>query len=100
MAIVERLNLHRLQMPLTTPYKLAFGPVTAFDTILVEAQDGDGRIGLGEATLLTGYTDETIDGAWALLQALAAACPGRTPAALHRARRRRDSRRRRLRRPR
>jgi o-succinylbenzoate synthase len=80
MATVERLNLHRLRMPLTTPYRLAFGPVTAFDTIVVEAQDGDGRIGLGEATLLTGYTDETIDGAWTLLQALAAACPGRTPA--------------------
>jgi L-Ala-D/L-Glu epimerase len=79
-ALLERLTLHRLQVPLTTPYKLAFGPVAAFDTILVEAQDREGRIGLGEATLLTGYTDETIDGAWALLQRLAAACPGRSPA--------------------
>ncbi len=59
MAIVERLNLYRLEVPLATPYKLSFGPVTRFDTVLVEAQDDDGRIGLGEATLLTGYTDET-----------------------------------------
>ena len=63
-ATVERLNLYRLEVPLASPYKLSFGPVTKFDTILVEAQDDDGRIGLGEATLLTGYTDETVDGAW------------------------------------
>jgi len=80
LALVERLNLYRLEIPLATPYKLAFGPVTAFDTVLVEAQDGDGRIGLGEATLLTGYTDETIDGTWELLQRLAAAVPGQSPA--------------------
>jgi len=79
-ALVERLNLYRLELPLTVPYKLAFGPVTAFDTLLVEAQDAEGRIGLGEATLLTGYTDETVAGSWALLQRLAAGLPGRTPA--------------------
>ena len=79
MAIVERLNLYRLEVPLATPYKLSFGPVTRFDTILVEAQDDDGRIGLGEATLLTGYTDETIDGAWELMQRLAAGFPGLAP---------------------
>jgi L-alanine-DL-glutamate epimerase-like enolase superfamily enzyme len=67
-------------MPLSTPYKLAFGPVTAFDTILVEARDRDGRIGLGEATVLTGYTGETIDGAWELMQQLAATFPGEPPA--------------------
>ena len=43
MAVVERLNLHRLAVPLATPYKLAFGPVKAFDTILVEARDTEGR---------------------------------------------------------
>jgi L-alanine-DL-glutamate epimerase-like enolase superfamily enzyme len=76
---VERVALHRLAVPLTAPYKLSFGPVTRFDTILVEAQDGDGRIGLGEATLLTGYTDETIDGAWESMQRLAAGMPGLPP---------------------
>jgi L-alanine-DL-glutamate epimerase-like enolase superfamily enzyme len=69
--IIERLTLHRLVVPLTTPYKLAFGPVKAFDTIVVEAVDSDGRSGLGEATLLTGYTDETVDGAWDLMRRLA-----------------------------
>jgi len=62
---VDRLTLRRLQVPLSVPYKLAFGPVTAFDMILAEAVDADGKTGWGEATILTGYTDETIEGAWA-----------------------------------
>jgi len=78
--VVERLRLHRLEVPLASPYKLSFGPVTKFDTILVEAQDSDGRIGLGEATLLTGYTDETVAGAWELMQGIAAGFPGPAPA--------------------
>jgi L-alanine-DL-glutamate epimerase-like enolase superfamily enzyme len=76
---VERLKLYRLEVPLAAPYKLAFGPVTKFDTLLVEAQDGDGRIGLGEATLLTGYTDETVDGAWDLMRRVTAGFPGLAP---------------------
>jgi L-alanine-DL-glutamate epimerase-like enolase superfamily enzyme len=78
-AIVERLSLYRLEVPLASPYKLSFGPVTKFDTLLVEAQDRDGRIGLGEATLLTGYTDETVAGAWDLMQRVAAGFPGLAP---------------------
>jgi L-alanine-DL-glutamate epimerase-like enolase superfamily enzyme len=76
---VERVALYRLAVPLTTPYKLSFGPVTQFDTLVVEAHDDDGRTALGEATLLTGYTDETVDGAWALMQRLAAGFPGLSP---------------------
>jgi L-alanine-DL-glutamate epimerase-like enolase superfamily enzyme len=79
MASVDRLNLYLLRVPLVTPYKLAFGPVSAFDTILVQAFDDAGRTGLGEATLLTGYTDETIDGAWTVVRQLAAACVGAAP---------------------
>ncbi len=79
MTTVERVNLYRLEVPLASPYKLSFGPVTRFDTILVEAQDSDGRTGLGEATLLTGYTDETVDGAWDLMQRVAAGFPGLAP---------------------
>lgn len=61
---LEKLTLHRLRVPLWTPYRLAFGPVDNFDTIIVEAVDADGNAGVGEATVLTGYTDETIDGSW------------------------------------
>ena len=57
-----------LRLPLTTPYKLAFGPVAALDTVIVRAGTG-----YGEATLLTGYTDETIEGTWAKVRELFAA---------------------------
>jgi L-alanine-DL-glutamate epimerase-like enolase superfamily enzyme len=66
MSVIDRITLHRLEVPLVTPYKLAFGPVTAFDTLIAEIFDSDGGSGLGEATLLTGYTDETIGGSWTL----------------------------------
>ena len=64
MPALERLTVHRLRVPLTVPYRLAFGPVEWFDTVLVEAVDRDGRTGFGEATILTGYTDETIEDSW------------------------------------
>jgi L-alanine-DL-glutamate epimerase-like enolase superfamily enzyme len=66
-----RLRAWRLRLPLTTPYALAFGAVEAFDTVLVEV-DLDGRIGYGEASVLTGYTEETIEGAWELASGMAA----------------------------
>jgi o-succinylbenzoate synthase len=62
---LESLSLARLELPLKSPYKLAFGAVRAFDTILVEARDRAGRRGWGEATILPGYTQETPQGAWA-----------------------------------
>lgn len=68
---LHSIRVERLQVPLVKPYRLAFGPVTAYDTLIVELVDSGGRRGWGEATLLTGYTDETIDGAWELARALA-----------------------------
>ena len=64
MQALDRISVHRLRVPLTVPYKLAFGPVECFDTILVEVVGADSATGFGEATILTGYTDETIDGSW------------------------------------
>jgi L-alanine-DL-glutamate epimerase-like enolase superfamily enzyme len=63
---IQKISLHRLKIPLAEPYRLAFGVVHAFDTIVVELYDQDGAQGLGEATLLTGYTDETIEDSWQL----------------------------------
>jgi len=53
-----------LKVPLERPYKLSFGPVNEFDTVLVRVTRSDGTEGYGEATLLTGYTDETIGETW------------------------------------
>ncbi|MEO8652002.1 MAG: enolase C-terminal domain-like protein, partial [Hyphomicrobiaceae bacterium] len=62
--------MDRVRLPLKVPYKLALGAVTAFDTILARIVVG-GSVGVGEATILTGYTDETIEDAWPRAQALA-----------------------------
>jgi L-alanine-DL-glutamate epimerase-like enolase superfamily enzyme len=59
----HRLRAWLLHLPLVTPYKLAFGAVEALDTVIVQVAKG-GREGFGEATLLTGYTDETIGETW------------------------------------
>ncbi len=73
---LEHIALYRLRVPLTTPYRLSLGAIRAFDTLLVEARADSGRIGLGEATYLTGYTDETIEDSWTLAQRLAGAYAG------------------------
>lgn len=78
---LKKLTLRRLQLPLTVPYRLSLGALEAFDTILVAAEDSDGRSGIGEATLLTGYTDETIAGSWQLACELAQQIAGRDIAA-------------------
>ena len=61
---LARVRITRLRIPLKAPYRLAFGPVSHFDTIVAECETADGSTGLGEATVLTGYTEETIDGSW------------------------------------
>jgi o-succinylbenzoate synthase len=69
---LDNIAVHRLRVPLTVPYRLAFGPVEHFDTIIAEVVDADGRSGFGEATILTGYTDETIEDSWRAARELAA----------------------------
>ncbi len=78
--MIRELSLHRLALPLKVPYKLAFGPVEGFDTILATVRCDAGE-GVGEATVLFGYTDETIDGAWARARAFAPRLPGLAPEA-------------------
>ncbi len=68
---IEHLALYRLRVPLAMPYRLSLGAIHAFDTLLVEARDQDGRGGYGEATYLTGYSDETIAQGWTLACCLA-----------------------------
>ena len=70
-ACVERVVVHRVRTPLSVPYVLAFGPVEAFDMVLVEVVIDDGGQGWGEATVLTGYTQETIEQAWEMASARA-----------------------------
>jgi L-alanine-DL-glutamate epimerase-like enolase superfamily enzyme len=73
-AATIELSAIRLRCPLKSPYRLAFGAIEAFDTVLVTARAGD-VLGYGEATVLTGYTEETIEGSWALAHELVASHP-------------------------
>jgi len=68
--VIEEIRLQRLRLPLKEPYKLALGAVVSFDTILAKIVVA-GREGDGEATILTGYTSETIENAWPRAGALA-----------------------------
>jgi len=61
---VEHIVLHRVRTPLSVPYALSFGAVEAFDTVLAEMTTDDGGRGWGEATVLPGYTQETIEQVW------------------------------------
>jgi L-alanine-DL-glutamate epimerase-like enolase superfamily enzyme len=68
--LVKLRSLRRLRLPLLRPYHLAFGPVDYFDTILVSLDLGQ-EAGHGEATILTGYTEETIEESWTLARRFA-----------------------------
>jgi L-alanine-DL-glutamate epimerase-like enolase superfamily enzyme len=80
MYLIEKITLYRLRVPLLVPYRLAFGPVEHFDTIIAEVADREGKVGFGEATILTGYTDETIDDSWRAARQFAARLVGGPPA--------------------
>ena len=77
--LIDTVTLYRFSLPLIEPYKLAMGVVEAFDTVLAVIGDGGGT-GFGEATILTGYTDETIDGCWRVACGLGKRIAGREAA--------------------
>ena len=67
---IERIEIRRLNLELTKPYKVAYTTFHAFQPIVAEIFDSDGRYGFGEAEISPGYTDETPEGGWALLKEL------------------------------
>src|ERR1700755_3042475 len=75
--VVDRATALRLAFPLAVPYRLSSGDLVAFDPIVVELRDGDGRSGWGEALIVEGYTHETVEGSWCLAEALAQVLPGK-----------------------
>lgn len=66
---IELVRAWRLSLPLSRPYHLSLGAIDAFETILVEIGN-DQRVACGEATYLTGYTDEIVERAWEKTNAL------------------------------
>jgi len=79
---LDRIELDLLKVPLKTPYKLAFANVEAFDTLTVSVTLPDGCTGVGEATILTGYTEETLAQCWQAAQAIGPELLGKPLAAI------------------
>ena len=63
---IHDLALYRVEIPLHVPYVTKLQPdgLKTIDTIVCEVHDEDGRAGVGDATILPGYTHETCDGGW------------------------------------
>jgi O-succinylbenzoate synthase len=62
---IDRIVLHRVEVPLVRPFRTSFGTETFRDLILVEAVSSDGRRGWGECVAMDwpGYSPEYTDGA-------------------------------------
>jgi o-succinylbenzoate synthase len=67
--IISRVSLYHLRMPLVSPFETSFGRIETRDCVLIEAQAGD-LCGFGEcpADRDPGYSYETCDTAWHILQ--------------------------------
>ena len=59
MSAISKITIRLCEFPLTVHYKLSYGTVRNFDTILIEMVNDNGETNIGEATFLPGYGDET-----------------------------------------
>ena len=57
---IERFLFGVIKSPLTSPYKLSFSTLESFDSVWVIIEDEFGRLGIGEAVPLPGYSPETV----------------------------------------
>ena len=67
---LERVALHRVRLPLVTPFRTSFGTETERDVLLVEVE-GDGAVGWGECVAMTEplYSSEWVEGAHSVTRA-------------------------------
>jgi L-Ala-D/L-Glu epimerase len=77
---LQELTLRMLRLALIRPYVLSYRTFTEFEPIIVEARDGDGRIGWGEGHISPGSSSETREGGWAFCREHAAAVVGKDTA--------------------
>lgn len=74
---ITDITIHRIELPLVTPYRLSYRTFETFEPILVEARDADGRVGWGEAHISPDSSSETRQGGWAFTRGLAPKLIGR-----------------------
>lgn len=67
---IEAVLLHRIRMELITPFATSYGAYTDRETILVQVIDENGISGWGECVAFATpwYTEETVLGAWHVLE--------------------------------
>ncbi len=65
------IKLHRVDLPLITPYKLSYRTFESFEPLIVEMRDEAGDIGWGEQHISPGSSAETREGGWAFARELA-----------------------------
>jgi len=80
--LINRFTVRRADFPLYVPYELAFGNAASYETVLVEVEADSGARGYCDAVIITGYTPESIDTAYAALTELGPRLPGLTIDAL------------------
>ena len=76
--MIDVIELYRLRVPLTVPYKVSKRTFHAFAPLVAMVRTRDGRVGWGEASISPGYGSETPDGGWELLKAWSERLAGQT----------------------
>jgi L-alanine-DL-glutamate epimerase-like enolase superfamily enzyme len=75
---LEEVKLRTVRLPLLRPYVLSYRTFTEFEPIIVEARDGDGRVGWGEGHISPGSSSETREGGWTFCREHAASIVGKS----------------------
>ncbi|MCA1032492.1 o-succinylbenzoate synthase [Bacillus timonensis] len=67
---IKKVTLHLIGLTLVTPFVSSIGTVKERESILVEIEDEDGRIGWGEVVAFSSpwYTEETIKTCWHMIE--------------------------------
>ena len=67
---IQRITLYHVRVPLKKPFSTHLQHVTERESILIEAMDADGTIGVGECVAFTSpwYSEETVGTAWQVLE--------------------------------
>ena len=67
---VKSAVLHRVRVPFVEPFRISNGVVSEKDAILIELTTGDGGVGWGEASPMSGafYSSDTPDTSWTVLK--------------------------------
>ncbi len=68
---ISEVTLRRVDLPLSTPYRLSYRTFETFEPIVIEIRDCDGREGWGEQHISPGSSEETREGGWAFAGAFA-----------------------------